>query len=170
MELVNSALEPLPQESLDPLIGLAAGTAVGRLTMDHLNAKFTTMSGVGGEEGSQRMEALRATYQLHADKAVTAKFGLDAGDLEAFWSYAKEKHQGQLMEAVQKQLRGQDVSGYAPIVRQFMTSNAPSIEALQRAGLQVRKSSHKGHGHEVYIAKAGAGWMSIGSAAKAGLI
>lgn len=34
----------LPQECLDPLIGLAAGVATVRLTMEQLQDKFTAMS------------------------------------------------------------------------------------------------------------------------------
>lgn len=160
MSVVNAALDPLPQQSLNVIEAYATSVALGRLEDSSLVAKFSQASGLDPAASADRLGAVKAIYQDHADKAT----GLDATDHAEFWAWAKANHPGQLQEAIGKQLNGHNVSGYKALADRWMASTAPSLAALSRAGIQTRNPSS---GPECFIAGR---WMSPESAARAGLI
>lgn len=164
MAQVNQALESVDQASLDSLASVGTGVVIGRLDPAALERKFTEVSGYGGEEGSARLQTIMGVYQAQADEAVTRLGGIDQADLPAFYQWAKTTQQGRLQEALHKQLHMHDVSGYKALAAQFMTANAPSLEAFKAAGVPVRSQGGK---PEVYLRGS---WMSPGAAAKAGLV
>jgi hypothetical protein len=69
-----------------------------------------------------------------------------------------------LAHAVRQQMTTANMAGYKALAQRYMASVPPSVEALQAAGLQVRKSLQGGF--EVQVP--GKGWTSPAAAAKAG--
>lgn len=164
MDQINQALEPVPQADLEGLIGIGMGTAVGRLDGAALVHKFAQASGCDLAESGERMAVIRSAYQSQANEALTARNGIDAADIPAFWEWAKANCQGQLQEAVQLQLRNHDVSGYRVIAQRWMSANPPSMAAMKAAGLHVRD---RGEGQQVFVQGS---WMTPSAAARAGLL
>lgn len=164
MDAVNAALETVDQGSLDGLMAMGVAVAVNGLDPRTLDHKFTSVSGLGGEDAAQRLGTMQAAYQAQADRALMTRSGLSADDLPAFYAWAKATHRGELQQAVQRQLQSHDVSGYRALADRWFSATPPSLKALSSAGFQTR---NLGSGDEVFI---GGQWMSPGAAARVGLI
>lgn len=160
MSLINAAMEPLPQQSLDQITAQGIGVAIGSLDDSSLINKFSQASGLDKVDSTQRLTAIKAIYQAQADQALATRHGIGAADKAAFWEWARANHKGQLQEAVGKQLRGHDVSGYKALADHWLAINPPSIEAIKAAGIPVR-------GQEVFIQGQ---WVGVKAAARAGLV
>lgn len=164
MGRVNEALALVDQDNLDALIGLGTGAAIGRLDTATLAYKFGQMSGLDTGESQARLTTIKAAYQGQADAALTGTYGIAPADLPSFYAWAKENRQGALTDAVQKQVRGHDLSGYRAIAAQWLSATPPSMASLKDAGYAVRK---QGAGDEVFVKGS---WMSRGAAARSGFI
>jgi len=161
MSVINAALEPLPQQSLDQITAQAIGVAIGSLDNSSLVTKFSQASGLDIADSQQRLTAIGAVYQAQADQALATRHGIGAADKDAFWAWAKVTHPRQLQDAVGKQLRSHDISGYKPLADKWLAINPPSMEAIKAAGnIPVR-------GQEIFIQGQ---WMSRKAAARAGLV
>jgi GNAT superfamily N-acetyltransferase len=171
MDYVNAALDPLPQEMLNGFAaaGVAVAVAVGRGDLSGLAEKFAREAGGSLEDATARVEALAHVYRFQTMKAIE-RMGVGKADAEGFFDWCRANKQGAMSEAISYQLHQHNVSRWAPLVRQYLGQVAPSTESLKAAGLPVRKSAHKHGQTEVFIAKAGGGWMSPQAAARAGLI
>lgn len=164
MSAINAALDSVDQGNLDGLAGVGMGFAVGRLDAAALAQKFSQVSGLDSGESHARLTTIKEAYQAQADEAVTARYGVPAADREAFYAWCRGNRQGQLQEAVQKQLHAHDLSGYRALASQWLTATPPSAAALKAAGIPVRA---QGQGIEVFIRNQ---WMSPKAAARAGLL
>lgn len=164
MAAVNAALDTVDQGNLDGLMAVGIAVAVNGLDPRTLGHKFSAVSGYGGNEGAQRLETMRAAYQAQADQALMTRSGIGADDLPAFYEWAKQNRRGELQQAVQRQLQGHDVSGYAALAQRWLSATPPSIAAIQAAGIPVR---NLGQADEVFIQGQ---WMTPGAAAKVGLL
>jgi hypothetical protein len=164
MDIINAALEPMPQENLDAFIGVAVGASTGRLTMEQFQRKFTEMSGIGGADGASRLEAVWATYQAQTNAALTTRYGLGQDDLPAFYLWAQQHNTGAMTDALQRQFRTHDVSGWKALVNQWQAKTPPSLQAFKANGIPTRTMAGK---PEVFVRGS---WMSPGAAARAGLV
>lgn len=164
MATVNDALAEVDQGNFDGLAATAIGTAIGRIDPGALLNKFSQVSGHGGEEAQSRVDSIMAIYQGQADSAITARFGIARADLPAFYQWARVNHQGQLHEAVHKQVHQHDVSGYKPMADRWLTSNPPSAAALKAAGYPLRM---QGQQQEVFVQGQ---WMRPEAAARLSMI
>ena len=164
MDVVNAALEPLPQHALDLVTAQGIGVALGKLDDASLARKFSEQSGLDLVDSGQRVHAIKAVYQAQADSAIESRSGITPGEAQDFWTWARANHGGQLQDAIGKQLRGHDVSGYKALADRWMSETPPSMAALKAAGIPTRTQSK---GPECYINGI---WMSPSGAAKAGLI
>ena len=164
MASVNAALAPMGEQHMDSLIGTATGMAAGRLTQDALVQKFAQLSGLEISDSAARTQTMMDAYQAQANEALRTRSGIQAGDLPAFYAWAKANQPGALQEAVHKQMRMHDVSGYQAIATKWAAQVAPSLDAFKRAGVPTRT---QGQGSEVFLKGQ---WMSPGAAAKAGLV
>ncbi|CAM5796330.1 hypothetical protein [Rhizobacter fulvus] len=164
MAIVNAALGDVDQGNLDGLASVAMGVAVGRLDASALSHKFSQVSGHDGEQGSGRLESIRAVYQQQADSAITSRYGIAAEDRGAFYSWAKQNMQGQLQEAVMKQMHYADVTGYKAIAARWLSVTPPSDAALKAAGHPVRM---QGGQREVFVAGQ---WMRPEAAARMSML
>ena len=164
MEVINAALEPLPQHALDGLAAHAIGTALGKFDEASLTQKFSAASGRDIGESHQRMDTIKQMYQAHADHAISIHAGIGADDRADFWDYCRANHGQQLQDAIGRQLHGQDVAGYLALARRWQSETAPSLAALSAAGIPTRNGAQ---GPECQI---GGNWMSTAAAARAGLI
>ena len=164
MSVLNAALAPLPDYALDNITAHAIGAAIGRVTDQTLVSKFSQVSGLDPAESQERMTTMSAIYQDQADKALSTRYSIGADDKIAFWDWAKTNHQGQLQEAVGKQLRQHDVSGYKALADRWLNETAPSINALKAGGIPVR---NQGTGPQCFVAGT---WMTPSAAARAGLV
>jgi hypothetical protein len=160
MDIINGALGPLPDSSLEMVTAQAIGVVLGRLDPDSLANKFSQASGLDLADSKSRVTAISAIYQANADNALATRSGIGAADKAAFWEWAKANHGGQLQDAVNKQLRSHDVSGYKALADQWLSATAPSLAACKAAGIPVR-------GNEIYLKGS---WMKPLSASRAGLI
>jgi hypothetical protein len=92
---------------------------------------------------------------------LITRYGIGAADKADFYEWAKTNHKGQLQDAVSKQLRSQDVSGYKALADKWLSLNPPSMDAIRANGsIPIR-------GQEIFIEGQ---WMSRKAAASAGLI
>ena len=164
MSAINAALDSVDQGYLEGLAGVGMGFAVGRLDEAALAHKFSQVSGLDAGESQARLTTIKDAYQAQADQAVTTRYGVPAADRAAFYSWCRENRQGQLQEAVHKQLHGHDLSGYRALASQWLSLTPPSAAALTAAGYSVRK---QGEGMEVFLQGS---WMTPKAAAKAGLV
>jgi hypothetical protein len=164
MDIINGALGPLPDSSLEMVTAQAIGVVLGRLDPDSLTNKFSQASGLDLADSKSRVTAITAIYQANADNALATRSGIGAADKAAFWEWAKTNHGGQLQDAVNKQLRSHDVSGYKALADQWLSVTAPSLNSFKAAGVPTRNN---GTGAEVFLKGT---WMSPTSAARAGLI
>ena len=163
MDAVNAALDTVDQGSLDGLAATAVAVAVNGLDATTLRAKFTTVSGLGGDDAAQRLGTMQAAYQAQADRALMTRSGLSADDLPAFYDWCKANHRGELQQAVQRQLSSHDVSGYRALADRWFSATPPTLKALTAAGFQTR---NLGQADEVFIEGQ---WMTPKAAAKVGL-
>ena len=164
MASVNAALASVEENHMDALIGTATGMAAGRLTADQFVQKFAQVSGLEAGESNAQAQTMIAAYQAHADEALMTRSGIPESELPAFYAWAKVNAQGALQEAVHKQMRMHDVSGYQAIAAKWVSQVAPTLDAFKRAGVPTRT---QGQGSEVFLKGQ---WMSPGAAAKAGLV
>ncbi|NMM09968.1 MAG: hypothetical protein HHJ16_06820 [Polaromonas sp.] len=165
MEGVNAALEPLPQESLEMITAQGIGVALGRLDDASLTRKFSQASGLELADSQQRLTAIKAVYQQQADSAIQSRSGIGAADAPEFWAWAKANHQGQLQDAINKQLRSADVGGYKALADNWLSSTPPSLNALRAGGVPVRTN-----GSGVHECQVNGHWMTPAAAARAGLV
>ena len=161
MTMVNTLLEPLPQVALDGITAHAAGVASGRLSHTSLVAKFATASSISLEDSAARLNVITAIYQGQTDQALQSRHGIGEADRADFYDWCKTNKQGQMTDAVSRQMNGGDVSGWAPLASQWLSQTAPSMEAIKAAGnIPVR-------GNEIFIQ---GHWMTPSAAARANLI
>ena len=164
MATVNAALADIDPGYLDGLAAVGMGVATGRLDAAALQHKFAQVSGHDGEAGQGRLTSIQSAYQAQADTAISSRFGVNPGDLGSFYSWARKNMQGQLTDAVMKQIHQHDVSGYRSIAARWLSQTAPSANALKAAGIPTRMQSQS---QEVFVSGQ---WMSPGAATRAGLI
>ena len=164
MAVVNAALGDVDQGALDGLAAIGMGVASGRLDASALAHKFSQVSGHDGEPGSGRLDSIKAVYQGQADSAITTRYGIAAVDLPAFYQWARQNQQGQLSEAVMKQIHTHDVSGYKAIAARWLSVTPPSAAALKAAGHPLRM---QGGNREVFVKGS---WMRPEAASRMGLL
>lgn len=157
---MNQALEGVPDHAAEMLSATATGVALGRIDHAQLVSKFGTSSGLDPAVSQARITILQNAYQAQADQALESRSGIGAGDRAEFYQWAKTHHNAQLQEAIGKQMRSSDVSGYKALADRWMSSTPPSIDALKAAGIPIRGTDCLIRGQ----------WMSPSAAARAGFI
>ena len=157
---MNQALEGVPDHAAEMLSATATGVALGRIDHAQLVSKFSTSSGLDPAASQARITILQNAYQAQADQALESRSGIGAGDRADFYQWAKTHHNAQLLEAIGKQMRSSDVSGYKALADRWMSSTPPSMDALKSAGIPIR-------GSDCFIRGQ---WMSPSAAARAGFI
>ena len=164
MSVVNAALGPLPQESLDGVTAQAIGVALGRLDDASLTKKFSKDSGLDPAESHERLTTIKAIYQAQADSALESRSGIGKADSVEFWAWAKSRHGGQLQEAIGKQLRSADVSGYAALAERWLSETPPTLEALKAGGIPTKVQDG------ALLCHVRGTWLTPKAAAQAGFI
>lgn len=167
MAEIHAALQGVEESSVQGILAIGVGVATGRLDMAALEAKWAQVTGQGGEDSN--LGRMQEILQHQADHAVVTH-GVASEDLGQFYAWAQTHSRDQLADAIGKQLHFADTSGYRALVTKFLATVPPSAEALKKAGIPVRRSSHRVGAVEVFIPGAGNGWMSPEAAARAGLI
>ena len=157
---MNQALDGVPSHAAEMISATATGVALGRIDHAQLVAKFGSSSGLDPAASQSRITILQNAYQAQADQALESRSGIGAADKADFYAWAKANHNGQLQEAIGKQMRSSDVSGYTKLANLWLNSTPPSLSAIKAAGIPVR-------GTDCFIKGQ---WMSPGAAARAGFI
>ena len=160
MTQMNQALEGVPDHAAEMISATATGVALGRIDHAQLVSKFSTSSGLDPAASQARITILQNAYQAQADQALESRSGIGAGDRAEFYAWAKTHHNAQLQEAIGKQMRSSDVSGYKALATKWMAATPPSVDALKAAGIPIR-------GSDCFIRGQ---WMSPSAAARAGFI
>lgn len=157
---MNQALEGVPSHASEMIAATATGVALGRIDNAQLVARFSSSSGLDPVASQARITILQTAYQAQADQALESRSGIGAGDRAEFYQWAKTHHNAQLQEAIGKQMRGSDVSGYKALADKWLAATPPSMNALKAAGIPIR-------GTDCFVRGQ---WMSPGAAARAGFI
>lgn len=165
MDGINAAIEPLPQSSLEMITAHGISVALGRSDDASLVAKFAKASGIELADAGQRLDAVKGIYQQQANSAIQSRAGIGAADAPEFWQWCKANHQGQLQDAIGKQMYSADVSGYTALANRWMAATPPTLAALQAGGIPTRKD-----GSGAIQCQIRGQWMTPSAAAKAGLI
>ncbi len=164
VEMVNDAISAIPQELQMGAMSKGIATAVDGEGMAGLIQSVATRSGRTPAESQARIEAVQVVYQAQADRLLTGTHGLAKEDLPDFYAWARTGHKAQLHDAVQKQVLSNNTSGYRALVDRYFSETAPTLQAIQKAGIPTR-----GQGAAVEI-QLGGRWMSAEAAARAGFI
>src|SRR5262249_3232105 len=112
---------------------------------------------------SQALELVTASMHIKAMEAAKA-VGLSPNDYESMRQWASKHPEGK--SALQALVFGGDVSGVQRMAQLYLTSVAPSAEALQRAGYRVWKSPSG----EAMVELPDGNITSIKAATRAGLL
>lgn len=159
---IDEVLAPFDQNTLDSGLGLAISSVTGELDMESVVRSVATKSGMDPKDAQARIQFTIDVYQAEADNYL-AKQGISKDDLPAFHEYARSQ-KGTLREAIDAQVYHRDLSKWKGMVSKFMSSNAPSVEALKANGFAVKTVDRV---DQVRIQGV---WMSLQAAARAGLI
>ncbi len=155
---INNAVEPFHDSTLAAGTALGMSVATGEMDETELVKRVAQESGMEPGEAADRIRFVTQAYQMQTDKYLE-KQGVSSTDLEDFYEFARTQ-KGQMMDALQSQIYGQDMKPWKGLVSKYLSTTPPSKESLEAAGLHVR-------GELVWI---DGGWMSIKAAARAGLI
>lgn len=155
---VNAALEPFSDSALESTMPLAIAAVSGEMDMAAVIHTAAHRTGLEPADAEQRVEFVMDAYRAQAMNYL-GKNGLDQADMDAFYEFAVTQR-SDFKSALQKQVYGNDLSGWKPLISKFMSSSAPSAAVLESNGFQV-------NGDQVRIQGV---WMSIQQAAKAGFI
>lgn len=164
---INAALGGIEGTNATALSAAFIGEATGRLGQGALARKFGELTGLQGEEAQQRLSVVTGIMSGEAAHHLATRFGVDKGDHEAFFDWARANRREALADAIGKQIHGRDLSGYRKLAQEWMATTPPGVEALKAAGIPVRRSSHKAGAVEIYVRGS---WMSPEGAARAGLL
>ncbi|MDH1292114.1 hypothetical protein N5C43_12710 [Comamonas terrigena] len=163
---INSAMDGLSDSSVQRAGSLGIAAAVGDSTMEEVAAGIARDTGMEPTEAAQRTQFVVDAYQAQADHFITSDLGIPSGDLQSFYEFCREPaNKGALQAAVQKQVFGNSMAGYKPLVEAYMHNVAPSAAALQANGFETKTDSS---GRE--LVRIAGTWMTTKAAAKAGLI
>lgn len=166
VEAINSAMDGLPDSAVQKggAIGIAA--ALGDASFEDVVAGVAQGSGMDSAEAAQRAQFVMDAYQAQADNYLTGHQGLTAGDLPDFYDFCRrQENKGALQDAIQKQVYGNSMSAWKPLVDKYMSGTAPSAATLKANGFATKT----GPNGEELVRIQGA-WMSTQAAAKAGYI
>lgn len=117
VEALNYAFEDIPDSSLNAVTSMGIAASVGNGDVSGIVDEIVRITGEHPGFAQERIEQAQAIFQAQADKALS-----DVGikDLGHFYSFAKTSHKGELVDAVNRQVYGSDLSGYIPIVKAYM--------------------------------------------------
>lgn len=158
-EAVNEALEPFSDHAIQAGVAHVTLAAIGDGDLSKAAAALSRSSGIDPQEAQQRIAFVTQAYETQTVQYL-AKFGITAEDLPAFYADLKTHSSAGLREAIQAQVNGNSMKPWGKLAEKWMSTTAPSAQALQRVGLQVR-------GEEVML---NGNWLNIKAAARAGLI
>lgn len=165
-ELLQAAIGDMPDAHAMSVAAAAIGAITGRLDAGAVVAKFQSLTGMDAPAAAQRVGAMQAVFQAQTDFAVTKLYGIGEADRDAFYAFCRGSKREAMADALGRQIHGNDVSGWRGLAQQFLSTQAPSVEAFKRAGVPTRPSHHKAGDTEVFV---GGSWMSRHAAARAGL-
>ncbi|MDO3576655.1 hypothetical protein [Ralstonia pseudosolanacearum] len=163
-QAMNAAAEPFSQPVYDQGVALGVAAALGDIPLESVAAGVAKNSGMEPGDVAQRADFIIQSYQQQADTYITSRLGLAAEDLHDFYAYARE-NKGALRAALNGQLYGGSMAAWKPLVDGYMSSTAPSADALRSRGFETKQGAD---GAE--LVRINGTWMSLKAAARAGLI
>jgi len=166
VEAINSAMDGLPDFVVQKGGTLGIAVALGDSSFEDVVAGVAQGTGMNSTEAAQRVQFVMDAYQAQADSYITGRQGIASGDLPAFYDFCRQpENKGVLQDAIQKQVYGDSMAAWKPLVDKFMSGTAPSIATLRANGFETKT----GPGGEDLVRVQGT-WMSTQAAAKAGFI
>lgn len=148
--------------TLEAGLSLGISHLAGDVDFNAVVRKLSMGSGIEPSDASQRAQFILGTYQQQADSYL-AKQGIGKEDLPAFYEFAKTQKSA-LLGALNKHIRQGNLADYKPLVSKFLSSTAPSVEALRANGFQTRTVDKQ---DQVRINGV---WLGLKAAARANLI
>lgn len=166
VEAINSAMDGLPDFAVQKGGTLGIAFALGDASFDDIVTGIAQGSGMAPEETSQRVQFVMSAYQAQADNYITGSGGITSADIPDFYDFCrKSENKGALQDAIQKQVYGNSMTAWKPLIDKFMSGTAPSVATLRANGFET-KSGPVG---EELVRIQGV-WMNSQAAARAGLI
>ncbi len=165
-QAMNAAAEPFSQPVYDNGVALGMAHALGDIPLENVAAGVAKNSGMSPEDVAPRAQFIIDSFQAQADNFITGRLGLAAGDLDDFYSFAREPaNKGALRDALNGQLYGGSMAAWRPLVDRYISSTAPSAAALKSRGFETKQGADGAD-----LVRINGTWMSLKAAARAGLI
>jgi hypothetical protein len=164
-EIVNgmdAAMEVFDDKTLEAGVSLGISHLTGEVDFNAVVRKLAMGSGKEPGDVQQRAQFILGAYQAQADSYL-AKQGIGKEDLQDFYEFTRTR-KGDMRAALEQQIRQSNLSGWKPLVSKFLSSTAPSLQALQENGFQTKTVDN------VAQVRIQGMWMSLKAAAKAGYI
>jgi hypothetical protein len=163
---LDATVEGFAQGTVNAAVASGIGAAVGDLDFSVVAEGLARNTGIELADAQQRVAFAQQAYESQVRAYLSGpRIGLDAGDVEDLVGWAQEKAKGDLKDAIQRQIYGQDMSGWRKLAAAYSREAAPTMESLQQAGFAVKRSDD---GDE--IVRVNGAWLSVKVAAKMGLI
>jgi hypothetical protein len=166
VEAINSAMDGMPDSAVQKGSSIGIAAALGEASFDDVVKGVAQSTGMDPANAGQRVQFVVSAYQAQADNYLTAHQGIATGDLSDFYDFCRQpENKGALQNAIQKQVYGNSMSAWGPLVDKYMTNTAPSAAALKANGFETKTSPN---GEE--LVRIQGVWMSTKAAAQAGYI
>lgn len=166
VEAINSAMDGMPDSAVQKGSSIGIAAALGEASFDDVVKGVAQSTGMDPADAGQRVQFVMSAYQAQADNYLTTHQGITTGDLSDFYDFCRQpENKGILQNAIQKQVYGNSMSAWGPLVDKYMTNTAPSAAALKAHGFETKTSPN---GEE--LVRIQGVWMSTKAAAKAGYI
>jgi hypothetical protein len=148
---LNTALEPVPDHALGPLVNDAIGVALGKGDVGEVARSLAQAAGIPDADALPRVEFMIQNYQAQADAFLTSRVGVPPESLQHFYEYARSKPEA-MADAMRQQAFGSTMASWRKLASKYLAEVAPPEVNLQRAGIETRKGTggrvevHIGHG------------------------
>lgn len=165
-QALDASVEGFAQGTVNAAVASGIGAAVGELDLDDVAEGLARNTGIEIADAMQRVTFATQVYETEVRTYLSGqRIGLDKGDVDDLFDWARESAKGDLKEAIQKQVYGRDLSGWKKLAAKYSREAAPTMESLQQSGFAVKKSDD---GEEL-VRYQGA-WLSVKTASRMGLV
>lgn len=163
---LDAAVAPYDQAAVDGLAAAGIAAAAGELDSEAMVNGFMRRTGAEREEAEKVVEMAVEAYTNVATGFLT-RLGVAAEDVPTMYQWAREESPDVLRVALEKQIYGNDMTGWRDLARAFAAAVPPELEGLRKRGYEVKLGGSDGR---TELVKIGDSWLSTVTAAKLGLV
>jgi hypothetical protein len=155
---VGHAIVDVPQHLYDQAVAVALEHGLDSVGW----AEIAYQSGISHDEARSRAAMIEGAFAAQADRIITAH-GIP--DPNEFYLWAEEEQSAKFSAARRQLAFGRNTTAMRSLVKEYMDTVPPTVEALKRGGFAVRQDSN---GNTVINYKGI--WMTSEAATRAGLV